>query len=256
MKKISLLFAICIMAFTSNAMADKLDDVINANIKAHGGEKVYKDMKTMYAEIDLNVMGMAIPSKVWTQTPDKSRIEQSQSGQQSIIIANGKLCWVLVGGQVQDIPAEQINMVKNQNPFTDIIGNNPLVDYKTKKTPITYAGTEVVNGKNCDILEIKQDSMFSIKWFIDQTTNLEVKYQVVITEPEGAEENEEAEQMKAMMQPEFFVTEWMTVDAVKIPKLIDMKMGAYSGTMTFKKVELNKPIDAKMFEKEKEKATK
>jgi len=258
MKKITVLFALFMMAFTYSAMADKLDEVINANIKAHGGEKVYKDMKSMYSEVELSMMGTSIPLKMWTLTPDKSRMEQSQGGQDVIVVTNGNICWVKVAGQVHDIPAEQITMIKNQNPFIEIIGNNPFINYKSKKTPIVYAGTEVVNGKNCDVVEIKQDSMMSMKWFIDQTTNLEVKYQIVINEPEGAEaeDSEEAASLKETMQPEFYITEWVTADGIKVPKTADMKVQGMSGTMTFKKVEFNKPVDAKLFEKEMPKQSK
>lgn len=252
MKKITALFVLFLMAFTYSAMADKVDDIIKANLKAHGGEKAYKEMKTMYAEMEVSVMGMSMPMKIWTENPDKMRFEQSAMGQSTIAVANGNKGWMKAGGQVMELPEDQIAKSKEQNPMNDIISNNPFVDYKTKGIVITYAGTEVVNGKNCDILAVKNNESITTKFYIDQSTNLEVKYKVEMPMPEEAEESEdseEAEMMAGTMQPEVFVNEWMTVDGLKVPKTMEMKMGMMNSTIKFIKVEINKAMDAKLFEK-------
>ena len=252
MKKITALFVLFLMAFTYSAMADKVDDIIKANLKAHGGEKAYKEMKTMYAEMEVSVMGMNMPMKLWSQNPDKMRIEQSAMGQEIIVVNNGNKGWMKMGGNVQEIPEEQLAQSKAQNPVNDIISNNPFIDYKAKGIDITHAGTEVVNGKNCDILAVKFNESMTLKFFIDQSTNLELKYKVEMALPAEAEESEdseEAEMMAGMMQPEMFVNEWMTVDGIKVPKSMDMKMGMMNSTIKYNKMEFNKAIDAKMFEK-------
>lgn len=252
MKKITALFVLFLMAFTYSAMADKVDDIIKANLKAHGGEKAYKEMKTMYAEMEVSVMGMNMPMKVWSQNPDKMRMEQSAMGQEVIVVNNGKKGWVKMGGNVQELPEEQLAQSKAQNPVNDIISNNPFIDYKAKGINITHVGTEVVNGKNCDILAVKFNEAITLKFFIDQSTNLEVKYKVEMALPAEAEEgedSEEAEMMAAMMQPEIFVNEWMTVDGIKVPKTMDMKMGMMNSTIKYNKMEFNKAMDAKLFEK-------
>ncbi len=252
MKKITALFVLFLMAFTYSAMADKVDDIIKANLKAHGGEKAYKEMKTMYAEMEISVMGMNMPMKLWSQNPDKMRIEQSAMGQEIIVVNNGNKGWMKMGGNVQEIPEEQLAQSKAQNPVNDIISNNPFIDYKAKGIDITHAGTEVVNGKNCDILAVKFNESMTLKFFIDQSTNLELKYKVEMALPAEAEESEdseEAEMMAGMMQPEMFVNEWMTVDGIKVPKSMDMKMGMMNSTIKYNKMEFNKAIDAKMFEK-------
>lgn len=252
MKKITALFVLFLMAFTYSAMADKVDDIIKANLKAHGGEKAYKEMKTMYAEMEVSIMGMNMPMKIWSQNPDKMRVEQSAMGQEIIVVTNGKKGWMKMGGNVQDIPEDKLSQQKTQNPVNDIISNNPFIDYKAKGINITYAGTEVVNGKNCDILAVRYSEAMTLNFFIDQSTNLEVKYKVVMalpTEAEESEDSEEAEMMAGTMQPEVFVNEWMTVDGIKVPKTMDMKMGMMNSTIKYNKMEFNKAIDAKMFEK-------
>ena len=252
MKKITALFVLFLMAFTYSSMADKVDDIIKANLKAHGGEKAYKEMKTMYAEMEISVMGMNMPMKLWSQNPDKMRIEQSAMGQEIIVVNNGNKGWMKMGGNVQEIPEEQLAQSKAQNPVNDIISNNPFIDYKAKGIDITHAGTEVVNGKNCDILAVKFNESMTLKFFIDQSTNLELKYKVEMALPAEAEESEdseEAEMMAGMMQPEMFVNEWMTVDGIKVPKSMDIKLGMMNSTVKYTKMEFNKAIDAKMFEK-------
>lgn len=245
MKKLTALFVLLFIAVTFSAKADKIDDIIAKNIKAHGGEKAMKEMKSSYVEMEMNMMGMAMPMKSWMKGTDKMRVEVSVMGQNTITVQNGKKMWVKAGGKTKELTPEEMAAQETQNLTSNPVANNILLDYKANGFVANYKGTENIEGKTCDVIELVQDTTLTMYWYIDQATGLEAQYSIKMPKmEEGAEEG-------GFPMPEkidIVVKEFMTVDGIVIAKTYEMNIGMIM-TVTVKKAEFNKPIDDKLFEK-------
>lgn len=252
MRKMYSIFAIMLFAvlFTYTASADKVDDIIAKNIKAHGGEKAFTDLKDYYVEIEMSVMGMSMPMKSWNKGTEKSRVEASMMGQEMITVKNGDKIWVKAGGQVMELPPDQASQQEMQN-----FGNNPIasyifLDYKKNGTKITYIGSENVNGKDCEQLKVELKNGLTMFWFFDKNTGLEAKYKFEIKTPETDEEDEEAAAYMSMMGNtiEVFIKDFMTLDGgIVAAKTIESKMGPMTTTINIKKIDMNISIDDSKF---------
>ena len=219
------------------AQAQNVDDIIAKNIKARGGEKNIQDIKTIKSTMKMSMMGMEFPMTVYVKNNESTRIEMEFMGQAMITVVTPTAGWMSQGGTIQDIPAENLADARastaQQNPL-----NNPLVDYKNKGTKITYEGTEKVDGKDAYKLKIVTKDTTELILFIDKETNLEFK-SIVKQNMMG----QEAE-MEVVMKDNKYVGN------VLIPHLIEMyQAGQNMGTITFDKIEVNIPIDDKLFER-------
>ncbi len=249
MKKMSTVIAMMLFAvlFTYTASADKIDDIIAKNIKAHGGEKSLKEVKSTYAEMEMSVMGMSMPMKVWAQGEEKSRVEMSVMGQSTITVINGNKGWVKMGGQVQELEMDQLEQQKSQNSTNNPIATHFLLDYKAKGITITHDGSEDVNGKDCDVLKVVMPDKSVMSWFIDKKTGLEAKMQIEVEIPEG-EDVEEG--MPTSI--EVFITDFMTLDGgIIVAKTMETQAQGMPLKINFNKVELNPTIAPSIFEQPK-----
>jgi hypothetical protein len=242
MKKITALFALLFVALTISASADKVEDILNKNIKAHGGEKAMKEIKSTYIEMDMGVMGMNVPMKTWMKSPDKSRTEVNAMGQNTITVKNGNKEWMKQGTQVKELTPDEIGQMEFQEKMNSPVASNMFLDYKKNGYSIAYNGSETVDGKDCEkITMINKDSSITMYWYFDKNTGLESKY--IIKLPDAPEEN----QGQAPSQIEITIKEFMTVDGIVIAKVFETNLGMYVASMTIKKIELNKPIEDSLF---------
>lgn len=254
MKKFISLFALLIFAMSA-AYSQSVDEIINANLQARGGAKALTEIKTLSVEMDMSIMGMQMPLKYYVQTPDKSRLEQTQMGQTILVVCNGKSGWVSMQGQVQEIPEEQFGFVNKSNPSIQFLTKNPLIDYKANGFKVTNAGNDVFEGKQCTVLEVDYNDDYIVNIYIDKATNLEVKYEINVPtlaaelENAGDELSEEQAMISASMQPEIFITEWAEYDGIKLPKTTQIKMGEITQTVTITSCKINGSLDAKLFSK-------
>jgi hypothetical protein len=252
MRKFTALFAIMLCAFVYAAQAASVDDIIAQYFKAHGGEAAFRNVKTGYAEMEMNVMGMTMPMKMWTKDKDKVRVEQSMMGQITIAVINGKKGWAKTGGQVVELDSLQLEQQKQQMMSSGAsMLDNLFLDYKAKGIKITKEADENVNGKDCYVLKIIMNPQTELKYFIDKGTGLETKFAIHVDMPKGEDgEDAEASGMAAMMSNiEVLVSEFKTFGEVKVPTLMTMSMGGMEVKTAIKVYEMNKAIDDKMFNK-------
>ena len=233
-KTLILLFALVL--FGSQAYSETVDEIINKNIKAHGGEEKYEDMTSYQMDMSMDVMGMSIPTTFYMKKPGKMRAEMSMMGQSIITVVNGDNAWISQGGQVMELPLEKIPQVKEQIEGQSDVFTNMFIGYKEKGMDIRLEGTEKIDGKDYFKLIITEKDGKLINMFIDSKTYLE--YKIVTMQGMMGEETE----------MEIFLKSNKWVQGILIPHKIEMfSNGEPAGDITLKNIKLNEPIDDSLF---------
>lgn len=219
--------------FTMNA--ENADDIIKKSLEASGSAKV-KEVKTMKAEMVINMMGMDIPSTMYTKKPEKLRVESSAMGQSVIIVSDGQKMWMSQNGQVMELPEDkkeaQLEQQKGNNPLSNI-----FVDYEENGYTATLVGTEKVKGKDAyKISLIGKDSTNTIM-FVDKKTYLTTK---IINKKNI---------MGNMTEVEVFINEYKKIEGMQIPMKMEMSVQGMTMDMKFNYIKINIDLDDKLFTK-------
>jgi outer membrane lipoprotein-sorting protein len=233
-KSMILLFALFLIG--SQAKSETVDEIIAKNIKAHGGQEKFENMETYQLEMKMNMMGMSIPSKIFTKKPDKMRMEMSMMGQEIITVINGDKAWLSQGGSVMELPEDQMAQVKDQMEGQSNFFENQFINYKEKGMDITLQGTEELDGKNYFKLLIVDEDNSNITMFIDTETYLE--YKMIANQQTMGGETEMEIYMKN--------NKW--VNGILIAHKIEMKSGGEpAGEIILENFKINEPIDDSIF---------
>jgi len=236
MFKKSLVLLIALFVIGSQAYSETVEEIIAKNIKAHGGQEKFENMETYQLEMKMNVMGMSIPSKIFTKKPDKMRMEMSMMGQNIITVLNGDKAWLSQGGTVTELPADQFDQVKGQMEGQSNFFENQFINYKEKGMEITLQGTEQLDGKNYFKLFIKDENGSEITMFIDTQTYIE--YKMITTQ----------QAMGTPTEMEIYMKNNKWVNGLLIAHKIEMfSDGEPAGDITLENFKINEPIDDSMF---------
>ncbi len=248
MKKFKMILAIAMFAFISNANATDYKDIINANKAARGG-KAIDNIKTIQTESDFNIMGTLILMKFNADLPAKYALEISQMGQTVKFASNGTDIFASSAGQSQDIDAKEAELMVLQFPDQLYFQKNALLQPNICTPENSIVTVDTLDGKSYQVLKVKQSELIEVLYYIDPATNLEAAYGFNILE--SATDSELNQQLAQIGEnkPIYIVKEWMNVEGVKFPKTVEVKIGEISGTQSFTKIEVNKKIDAAIFNK-------
>jgi hypothetical protein len=123
----------------------------------------------------------------------------------------------------------------------DIAG--PLVDYVAKGHKAELIGKDTIKGAPCYKIKLTTKTGKEINYWIDASTWLLTKSSSKGFGRRGGD----AEQMT-------FYTDYKAVDGIQFAHTIETKMsggeGRGGGSTTFDKIELNKPVDPKLYKPE------
>lgn len=78
-------------------------------------------MNSMMLDATTVVMGMDMPMKMVVKQPDKLWVEMEMNGQKMLMVASDGKGWIRAAGQVQPMPAETMDQMKEQ--MANIAGN-------------------------------------------------------------------------------------------------------------------------------------
>ena len=181
--------------------------VIDTYLAAIGGKAKLEAVKSIKSNSSMMMGGMEIKVSE-KKMGNKSKATQSVMGQESVTVFDGEKGYAMQGGQKMDLPAAATDKMKTAKIFTALSMN--AADY----TSVTK-GT--VDGKEAYILEGKDG-----KSYFDVSSGLMVKS----TSPQG----------------DMTITEYMTVDGIKVPKT--MKISAMGQNIDMSVIEfvLNKDV--------------
>ena len=181
--------------------------VIDTYIAAIGGKAKLEAVKSIKSNSTMMMGGMEIKVSE-KKMGNKSKATQSVMGQESVTVFDGEKGYAMQGGQKMDLPAVATDKMKTAKMFTALSMN--AADY----TSVTK-GT--VDGKEAYILEGKDG-----KSYFDVSSGLMVKS----TSPQG----------------DMMITEYMTVDGIKVPKTMKISAMGQNIDMSVTEFVLNKDV--------------
>ncbi len=235
------LLTLAIVLTGLSTKAQTADEIVDAHLKAIGGKELIGSIKSMSIEGRTQAQGQDFPMTVQTLDGVGSRTDLDIMGNSLIQVYAAKGCWAqrpaMIGGSdsPEDVPEGDCKKSKNRYTIA-----SSLLNYKEKGKTVTLKGKESVNGAECYVLEVSSADGDNSKLFIDAKTYYIVKTSAKITAPDGQEV--EVESTYSDFKPEggYVMAHQREV----------VQMG-YPTVVIFDKVEINKAVDEKIFDKPK-----
>ena len=217
--------------------AQGVDDIIAKHIEAIGGKDKVSGLRSIYKEEAVSVMGNEAPSTTYIVDGKGFKSEVEFGGQKIIQCFTDNGAWGLnpMAGQSspEAYPADVAKMSKGQ---FDLSG--ALYNYAAKGNKVELLGNEDVNGTSCYKIKVVSPENVETTYFIDSKTYYGVKRIAKINM-----QGQEAE--AGITFSDFRKTDYGYV----LPFAMEMTLPqGFNLTTVTKKVEINKPIDPKIFE--------
>ncbi len=225
--RIAVLSTLLLAGLPPSASAMTAEELVAKNLEARGGEVKLRAISTMHRVGTVRVGG-GLDAKIegWAAAPDKFRGEFSLQGMTAVQAWDGRDAWSIspFGGrrEPQKLSPEDAKSLIDE---TDIAG--PLVDYKTKGNKVEYLGTEDVEGTDAHKLRVTLSNGDTKVFFIDPDQFLAIRvvdHRII----RGQEQVSTTD-----------LGEYEKVDGMYFPFEV--------GQSHIDKMELNQPVDVKMF---------
>ena len=225
------------MGETEIAMAKEiLADVV----EAYGGLERLNSVRNFVAKgrFSMNTPGGIMQAEIirYRVLPDKIRLDMSfqTMGMQVSQVFDGKSAWTITPHGVQPLPESQAEEVKKV-ALRDTI--YLLTHLSRDDISVQYLGTEDVNGKLTDVVQITSSAADVLKLFIAQETKYIIKKSYQGIGQAGSVETEE------------FVDDYRDVSGVKFGfHSVIYQNGEKFAEGTFNEVIINAEVDESLFE--------
>lgn len=166
-KGIKLLAFFCMTVFFAHAQT--VEEIQQKYLDALGGKSKLATLKNIYQEADMEVMGMALPSKLWIIYGTAMRQELDIQGQKMLTFVGPNGGWAInpMMGSTEPTPLpgdaikEYIGMLQPGGEFNS---------FKENGYTASYDGKEAVNTKDAYKIKLSKDSTVTI-FYIDVQTN-------------------------------------------------------------------------------------
>lgn len=250
MRKLVIIFAaIQLICGFRNLQAQTVDDVINKYIDALGGKDKLKGIKSLYEE-GVTVMGNGneLTIKTWKVQDKLMRREVDFGmGSQTTIITD-KEGWrsnPRNGGAFEAIPADRIAQMHAE---LDCV--SPLVDYAAKGYTAELQGKEQVDAAEAYKVKLTPKTGNPITYYIDAKTWYVIRETRVNTGGPNGGGNAGGNRPnggtgEAVVN---YSNYQKTDDGYVFP--FTVSIGGQGQGLTFEKIEVNKPVDAKLYKPE------
>lgn len=236
MFKTTLLAATALFS-TALVQAQTADEVISKHITAIGGKEKISQIKSLYMEGAVDIMGNEAPMTSYILNRKGYKSEMEFNGQKIVNAMNEKGGWMInpmMGSSTpQPIPAEQFKSGKDQM----VIGG-ALLDYQAQGSKAELLGKEKVANADAYKVKVTTKENDAATYFIDANTFYLVK--MIRVANMGGQEAEFETAFSEHKKTDYgFTMPYKT--EVTLPQ-------GFSLAINFKKVEVNKEIDPKIFE--------
>jgi len=216
-----------------NASAQTVDEVIDKHIEAMGGKEKLSSLKSLRMETNLSVQGMDIPVIQTRVHNVGQRVDISAMGMEGFVITTPTAGWTFMPfmGQTaaEAMPEDQ---VKESIDELDLQGS--LLNYKEKGHTVELVGKEAVDGTEAYKIKLTTKGGKVRTFFIDPKN-----YYIIRTVAKATVNGQEQE--VTINFADFKKTE----EGYVFPHSIGGAFG--QGDMTVTKIEVNKPVDEKIF---------
>lgn len=247
MKKLTTLIAAAILAFGS-VYAQTADEILKKFTDVIGGEENYKKVKTTYQEVKQVVNTpegkKEINYKIWIEYPQKLRTEITIDTVHILRIVNETGGVAMSDTIRREIPEDQVEDAFNLFKMDITRSVNAYMfdkeDYDLKKDYKDYSigGKERVKGNSCHKLKTEtKEGGSTVVFFFDAKTGYLLK-QVMTLQSERGE-----------VDLEFLMSDYKPYEGFNVASTCEFIADGNSAMeLTLQKLEINKPIDPKMFE--------
>ncbi len=233
MKSLKIAFTGLIALVSATGMyAQTADEVISKHIEAMGGKEKLLTLNSVVTEANLSVQGMDIPVKMTQLHQKGQRVDITAMGMENYIISTPTEGWMYMPVQGQTKPeATPAEAVKEAADALDVQG--PLLNYKEKGHQVELVGKEDVEGTECFKLKIKMKGGLEQTIYIDPKTYYIIKT-VTKTKATGTEQEQTQTFSNFKKLDSGFVFPFSMT-------------GFGPGELTVSKIEVNVPVDEKIF---------
>lgn len=231
------------------ASGQTVDDVIEKYEKARGGKDKLLAIKSIYMEGSREMMGNEVAVKITKEQAKLSRTEFEMGGTNGFMLVTEKEAWSFIpmrSPTPTKMPDEALAAMQTE---LDIAG--PLVDYVAKGNTTELLGKDTVDGNTCYKIKLTTKAGKEIKYWIDAST-----YLITQSSAKGGGRWPGGAGATGATETEIITTyaDYKAVDGIMFAHNIETKnptgQGRAGGGTTFDKIELNKPVDAKLFKPE------
>lgn len=231
MKKIQLFIIALATLFTTTAHSQTIDEIIGKHIEALGGKEKLSQVKSLYTENSMEVMGNQAPEKEYLLEGKGFKTEVDFNGSNIVSCYTDQSGWsinpMMGGTDAQPMPDPLYKSGKSQ-----IYLGGALIDYSAKGYKAELAGTEDGSFK----IKITDGSSESY-YLIDQKSFLLTKSII------------KSEVMGQTVDITTTYTDYKKTDfGITLPYAKNIDMGMFQMAQKVSKVEVNKEIDPKIFE--------
>ena len=229
--KISILALAMMFAGSVATKAQTAEEIITKHIVAVGGMDNWKKVNTMKISGAINAGGMEIPVTIVKVDDKAMKLEFSLNGMTGYQIMTKTEGWAYSPFQGQTKPeAMTAEDVKDAQDQLDIQGE--LMDYKAKGNKVTYLGKDDVEGTECYKLKVTLPGGKEETEFIDASNYYHIRTTT---------------KMKANGKEAEVVFNFSNFQKLPEGIVFPMSMDGGNGTINFKTVEINKPVDESIF---------
>ncbi len=231
---IAMLNGVIVQAQSQNA-----DDIINKNIEAVGGKEKISAIKTVYTEYDMDVMGNQASGVSYIVNGKGYKSEIDLGGQKIVQVITDKGGWGInpLAGQTapEDLPEEQVKASQVQLQV-----GGPLFNYVEKGNSAELQGRENMGDVQTYKIKLTTKEGLEFTYFLDPDT-----YYILKTIVKANVNGQDVETTYEFNN--YKKTDYGFVMPENIA--LTLPQGA-SINIINKKIEINKDIDIKIFDKD------
>lgn len=218
------------------ANAQTADEIVSKHTEAIGGKEQLSKISSLYIESITEVMGTESETKTTIVNGKAYRNESNFNGQLLVQVMTEKGGWMInpFTGSTEPaaLPEDQFKSGQDQ-----VYVGSPLVEYAAHGAKIELLGQEKVGEVNAHKLKYTNKDNAEMTFYIDPSTHYLVR--AVNTG-------------NAMGQEITITTNFSdfkkTEHGIVLPHVTDIDMGQFALKVNVKKVEVNKQVDASIFE--------
>lgn len=230
------LLSITALLVFSFAKSQTADDIIAKHIDAIGGKDKLSQITSMYMEKTTEIMGNESTSKTTILNGKGYKNEMDFNGQQIVQVATDKGGWVInpFGGSTS---ATALSPDQYKNSEDEIYLPDPLFNYANHGAKVELAGQEKVGDNNTNKIKYTNKDGDVTTYYIDATTNY-----IIQAKKTGDVQGQPTE---------FTISygDYKKIDfGIFIPYSVGIDMGQFNLKNTTTKVDMNKTVDASIFD--------
>jgi hypothetical protein len=260
MNKLFRFFVIVLLLGSTHIKAQTVETIIDNYEKARGGKEKLLSIQSISMEGSREMMGNEVAVKVTKVQGKLSRNEFEMGGTNGLMLLTEKEGWNYFPMRQQEPTKMGEEAVAAMQSELDIAG--PLVNYAAKGYTATLVGKEAAaDGTDCFKITLKPAAGRELTFWINSTNYLLVQATSSARglggggrgRGTGGSGDAQAQGAKPI-QMVLLYKDYKAVDGILFPHTIENKVlngeDRGGGGTTFDKIDINKPVDAKLYKPE------